>query len=149
MTAAFHLRPYRAEDEDAAISLWQETWQCAYPSIDFTARLTWWRARWRTELVPHATILVAEQSGALAGFVTVDPTGYLDQLVVSPAQWGSGLGDMLLDRAKRLANGGITLLVNADNARAIRFYQRNGFVAAGGDVNPTSGKPVLKMKWKA
>jgi putative acetyltransferase len=38
-------------------------------------------------------------------------------------------------------------LVNSDNARAIRFYARNGFVHAGEDVNPTSGRPVLRMQW--
>ncbi|MDU2928262.1 MAG: GNAT family N-acetyltransferase, partial [Bradyrhizobium sp.] len=43
--------------------------------------------------------------------------------------------------------GGITLLVNTDNARAIRFYKRSGFVEAGADVNPTSGRPVLRMAW--
>ena len=32
--------------------------------------------------------------------------------------------------------------------RAIRFYERNGFVHAGEDVNPTSGRPVLRMAWK-
>jgi putative acetyltransferase len=42
----------------------------------------------------------------------------------------------------------VSLLVNTDNARAIRFYQRNGFVDAGGDVNPISGRPVLRMEWK-
>ena len=50
----FQLRPYRAEDEDAAIALWLETWQLAYPSIDFDARVGWWRERWRNELVPNA-----------------------------------------------------------------------------------------------
>src|SRR5688500_20243416 len=83
MSAPFQLRPYRAEDEDAAIALWLETWQLAYPSIDFAARLTWWRQRWRSELVPNAAIVVAEQAGALIGFVTIDPEGYLDQLVRS------------------------------------------------------------------
>jgi putative acetyltransferase len=39
-------------------------------------------------------------------------------------------------------------LVNEDNARAIRFYERNGFTHAGKDVNPTSGRPVLKMVWR-
>jgi putative acetyltransferase len=38
-------------------------------------------------------------------------------------------------------------LVNTDNARAIRFYRRNGFAFAGEDVNPTSGRPVLRMQW--
>ncbi|HXO69878.1 MAG TPA: GNAT family N-acetyltransferase, partial [Bradyrhizobium sp.] len=34
MTRTFTLRPYRVDDEDAAITLWQRTWQEAYPSID-------------------------------------------------------------------------------------------------------------------
>jgi putative acetyltransferase len=143
----FRLRPYRADDEDAAIALWQVTWQQAYPSIDFAARVAWWRERWRSELVPNAAIVVAEQAGALTGFVTIDAKGYLDQLVVSPDHWGSDLATTLVDEAKRLSPGGITLLVNKDNARAIRFYERNGFVHAGEDVNPTSGRPVLKMSW--
>jgi putative acetyltransferase len=147
MSAPFHLRPYRAEDEDAAIALWLETWQQAYPSIDFAARVPWWRERWRSELVPN-TIMVAEQAEALIGFVTIDTTGYLDQLVVAPDHWGSALATALLDEAKRLSPHGITLKVNTDNARAIRFYQRNGFVDAGDDVNPTSGRPVKRMEWK-
>jgi putative acetyltransferase len=147
MSARFRLRPYRPSDEDAAIVLWQETWQQAYPAIDFAARVTWWRERWRTELVPNAKIVVAEQSGKLSGFVTIDASGYLDQLVVSPAQWSSDLATALMDEAKRLSPSRITLLVNLDNARAIRFYERNGFFHAGNDVNPTSGRPVLKMAW--
>ena len=148
MSAPFQLRRYRAEDEDAAIALWQQTWQQAYPEIDFAARVTWWRERWRDELVPNAAIMVAEQAGALIGFVTIDASGYLDQLVVAPDRWGSKLADALVNEAKRLSPDRITLKVNTDNARAIRFYQRNGFAHAGEDVNPTSGRPVLRMEWK-
>jgi putative acetyltransferase len=144
----FHLRLYRAEDEDALIALWQRSWQQAYPSIDFAARVKWWRERWRGELVPKAAIIVAEQDGAPVGFVTIDASGYLDQLVVAPDHWGSELATTLVDEAKRRSPDRITLLVNKDNARAIRFYERNGFVHAGEDVNPTSGRPVRKMEWK-
>ena len=98
---AYQLRPYAAADEDAAIALWRDTWQQAYPSIDFAARVNWWRERWRKELVPNANIIVAEQAGALIGFVTIDATGYLDQLVVGPEHWGSELGTALVDEAKR------------------------------------------------
>jgi putative acetyltransferase len=148
MSTPFQLRPYRDDDEDAAIALWQQTWQQAYPAIDFAARVPWWRERWRGELVPNAAIIVAERAGALIGFVTIDLKGYLDQLVVGPDHWGSALGNALVDEAKRLSPDHISLLVNTDNARAIRFYERNGFVQAGGDVNPTSGRPVLRMEWK-
>ena len=148
MTAPFQLRAYHTSDEDAAIALWLETWRRAYPEIDFNARVAWWRERWRNELVPNAAIIVAEQSGGLIGFVTIDTSGYLDQLVVAPDHWGSSLGNLLVDEAKRLSPDRITLLVNTDNNRAIRFYERNGFVRAGSDVNPTSGRPVLRMEWK-
>src|SRR6476660_1128396 len=106
--APFHLRPYRAEDEDAAIALWQQTWQRAYPAIDFAARVPWWRERWRDELVPKAAIIVAEQAGALVGFVTIDAKGYLDQLVVAPDHWGSELAKGLVNEAKRLSPDRIT-----------------------------------------
>ena len=148
MTETFQLRPYRDADEDAAIALWLETWRLAYPSIDFDARVDWWRARWRNELVPNAAIVVGEQAGALVGFVTIDPSGYLDQLVVAPDHWGSKLATELVDEAKRRSPDGVTLKVNADNARAIRFYERNGFVHVGEDVNPGSKRLVLKMAWK-
>ncbi|THD68478.1 MAG: GNAT family N-acetyltransferase [Bradyrhizobium sp.] len=148
MSAPFQLRPYRAGDEDAAIALWLATWRQAYPDIDFNARLAWWRERWRNELVPNANIIVAERAGTLTGFVTIDRSGYLDQLVVAPNCWGSRLGSALLDEAKRLSPGRITLMVNTDNVRAIGFYERNGFIHAGEDVNPTSGRPVLRMAWK-
>ena len=148
MTAAFTLRPYRVADEDATIALWQRTWQQAYPSIDFAKRVDWWRARWRNELVPNATVIVAEQDGQIAGFVTIDASGYLDQLVVAPERWGSPLATALVDAAKQRSPSGVTLLVNKDNARAIRFYLRSGFVESGEDVNPTSGRPVQRMAWR-
>jgi putative acetyltransferase len=148
MTSPSTLRPYQPSDEDAAIALWQSSWQEAYPGIDFAARVAWWRQRWRSELVANAAIVVAEQAGELTGFVTIDATGYLDQLVVTPAQWGSELATRLVDEAKRRSPERITLLVNQDNARAIRFYERCGFVHAGEDVNPISGRPVLRMEWR-
>ena len=148
LSDALHLRAYRPADEDAAIALWLDTWQHAYPAIDFAARVPWWRERWRSELVLKAAIIVAEQDGIPVGFVTIDASGYLDQLVVVPDRWGSELATMLVDEAKRRSPDRITLLVNTDNARAIRFYERNGFAHAGEDVNPNSGRPVLKMEWK-
>ena len=144
------LRPYSAADEDAAIELWRRTWAQHYPHLDFNARVDWWRARWRNELVPVATIVLAETDGTLAGFVTVDPKSkYLDQIVVAPEQWGSGTALALLDEAKRISPNGLDLLVNKDNARAIRFYEKHGFVFAGEDKNPVSGKPVNRMTWRA
>jgi putative acetyltransferase len=145
----FVLRPYTPEDEAAAIELWRRTWTETYPDIDFDARVDWWRQRWRDELLPVSTVVVATREGALVGFVTVDPkTAYLDQIVVAPEAWRSGIAEALLERARQLSPSGLALHVNKDNARAIRFYEKHGFVIQGDDVNPKSGRPIYKMSWR-
>jgi putative acetyltransferase len=149
MTARLTLRPYTSDDEDATIAMWQRTWQQHYPHIDFAKRVDWWRARWRNELVPSATISVAQSQGQIVGFVTVDPqTGYLDQIVVAPDVWGSDVATMLMAEARRISPTGLDLKVNADNTRAIRFYEKQGFVDAGETVNEISGAAVRMMRWR-
>jgi putative acetyltransferase len=146
----FTLRPYQSPDEDAAIALWLKTWQATYPQFDFAARLDWWRARWRSELMAAAKIMIAQDdAAAMIGFVTVDPASrYLDQLVVAPEFWGAGVGNALIADAKRLSPAGLELDVNTDNTRAIGFYERNGFVITGGGTNAFSGRPVHRMSWR-
>ncbi len=146
---AISLRPYHPRDEDASVALWLRTWQATYPQIDFAKRLDWWRTRWRDELAPTAEIVVAEAAGDMIGFVTVDPrTLYLDQIVVAPESWSSGVGATLIAKAKQISPAGLDLDVNTDNDRAIRFYEREGFLVAGAGVNAISGKPVHRMSWR-
>jgi putative acetyltransferase len=143
------LRPYAAEDEETTIELWRRAWQIAYPAIDFAARVDWWRQRWRAELVPTAKITVAEADGQIVGFVTVDPaTLDLDQIVVAPDAWGMGIASLLIAEAKRISPRGLDLHVNKDNGRAIRFYEKHGFVISGEALNWRSGAPVHKMSWR-
>ena len=149
MSAGFALRAYAARDQDASVALWLRTWQAAYPELNFAERLDWWRERWRTELLPAAEVMIAEAEGDIIGFVTIDPrTLYLDQIVVAPEHWGAGVGAALLEEAKRLSPRGLDLDVNTDNARAIRFYAKCGFVITGAGKNPISGKPVHRMSWR-
>ncbi|MCB0137956.1 MAG: GNAT family N-acetyltransferase [Caldilineaceae bacterium] len=143
------LRPYSDADEDAAIELWRRTWAHHFPHIDFNARVAWWRERWKQELIPVAHVVIAEANNTLAGFVTCAPEiRYLDQLVVAPEYWGSSVAPALLDEAKRLSPDGLDLLVNKDNNRAIRFYEKHGFQYIGDDKNPVSGLAVNRMRWE-
>jgi len=83
------------------------------------------------------------------GFVTVDrATRYLDQIVVAPEHWGSGSAALLVAEAKSVSPSGLDLDVNTDNHRAIRFYEKQGFVISGAGTNPISGKPVHRMRWQ-
>ncbi|HTZ00984.1 MAG TPA: GNAT family N-acetyltransferase [Xanthobacteraceae bacterium] len=147
---ACHLRPYAPADEDAAIALWLVTWQATYPQFDFAGRLDWWRAHWR-RLAQAAKIVVAADAGeAMIGFVTIEPhTHYLDQLVVAPDHWGKAVAAALMTEAKRLCADFIDLDVNTDNARALGFYKKQGFVVTGNGINEFSGRPIFHMRWRA
>ena len=148
--ALIKLRPYQTMEIDAALALWQRAWQLAYPQIDFSKRVDWFRDHWST-LVLDSKIVVAEFSNGsrLAGFVVVSPrTGYLDQIVVAPEAQRMGVGKALIDAAKQIGREGLYLHVNKDNTRALAFYQTSGFTVAGEDVNRRSGAPVYMMTWR-
>ncbi|MCC6947767.1 MAG: GNAT family N-acetyltransferase [Bradyrhizobiaceae bacterium] len=149
MLHALRLRPYRPEDFEDTVDLWMRAWQMAMPEITFAKRLEWWRNRWQNDLVPNNTITIAELGDRPEGFIVINPnSGWLDQLAVEPVLWGHGVADKLIEEAKRIAPFGIRLDVNQTNARAIRFYERTGFVRAGEGVNPYSGKPTFLYEWK-
>lgn len=149
MPSTLTLRRFKPADEAAVIELWRTTWQKAYPHLDFNSRVEWWRQRWEHEIIPHATVIVADFDGELIGFVTVDRRkGYLEQIVVASKAWGSQLGSALIAEAKKLSPSALYLHVNQDNKRAIRFYEKHGFVIVSEDVNRNSGLPVFSMIWK-
>ena len=149
MRGKIRLRPYESVDFDDSVALWMRAWQKALPEIAFAKRVEWWRHRWQHELVPNNTIVVAEIGNKPEGFIVIDPkTGWLDQLAVEPVLWGHGIADALIEEAKRLSPSGVRLDVNQANARAIRFYERSGFVRAGSGVNKNSGAATYLYEWK-
>lgn len=137
-----------AADRAALIDLWVLAWQAALPEIDFDARRPWLAAHLDALLLSGARIIVAENGGASAGFVTVDPVRrHLDQLAVRPDHQGAGVADRLMEAAKALSPDGLALDVNVANARARRFYARHGFAEVSTGTNPLSGLPTLSLLW--
>jgi putative acetyltransferase len=145
------LRRFADADLSALIDVWAAAWSATGLPIDFEARRAWIDDRLRALRADGAEIVVGlDASDKPAGFVTIDPSsGYLDQLCVAPAERGSGLASALLDQAKSRSPGLVQLDVNEANARARRFYEREGFSIAGRGVSPHSGLPTLKMLWRA
>src|SRR5262249_39451744 len=89
---------------------------------------------------------VAEADGRMLGFFTVDPRTFdIDQTVVAPEAWGLGVAAALIAEAKRISPAGPDLPVNKDNARAIRFFEKQGFVISGEALNWRAGARVHRM----
>ncbi|HSI39487.1 MAG TPA: GNAT family N-acetyltransferase [Xanthobacteraceae bacterium] len=144
------LRLAAPTDRPFLLDLWVAGWQATLPDIDFAARRAWFAAHLDTleEAGAETWVALGDTKGAPLGFVTVSPhTGYIDQLALAPASWGSGVAAVLLAQARLRAPGRLALHVNTDNPRAVRFYEREGFRRAGEAVNPRSGLPIYLYEW--
>ncbi len=141
-------RELRPEDLPAIGDLWVAAWRQTLPQIDFEARRAWLEGHLAALAAEGAYILVSPIEGPPNGFITVNPvTGYIDQVAIAVESWGTGLGATLLDEARRFPPARLELLVNRDNPRAIRFYEKYGFAKAGESISPLSGLPLWRMVW--
>ena len=85
-----------------------------------------------TAIQPHTTLAVLD--GTVVGFVAV-AGDEIDQLFVDAAARGVGIADILLrageEQIAAAGHAGAWLAVVATNARARRFYERQGWVDRG------------------
>jgi putative acetyltransferase len=149
-SAAPRLRRRVDADLPRMLDLWVASWRAAYPEIDFDARRPWLTKQIATLEQGGAVTLCVFHDDALAGFVIIHPeTGWLDQICVGVAYKGDGCAEALMAAARAISPGVVRLDVNADNLRAIRFYERGGFVRIGRGENTLSGRATIQMEWRA
>jgi diamine N-acetyltransferase len=145
------IRPARSTDVPALSALAKQTWSYAFgQSIDPREEAIELEEKRSEAYFRRAfgeeTILVAEQNGALVGYVQFGDVGIpevdvepgdqeLQRLYVETEIHGKGVGRELMDAAlrhSRLANASrIYLQVWERNEPAIRLYESLGFRAAG------------------
>ena len=138
----------RGTDIDALAALWTASWQAVMPSIDFAARRDWFCGYVTTLEAQGAETICAFDGARLLGFMLLNrQRGILEQIAVRPEFFGAGIGLRLVDAAKGLCPNGLALDVNADNPRALRFYEKAGFERRQAGVNPRSGLKTWRMHW--
>ncbi len=142
---ALRFRALEEADFPALLDLWAASWAEVY--ADFQADRIWFESHVRAEMTKGALCRLGEDEG-LAGFLLIFPaTGYIEHICVAASRKGQGVGLELLEEARRLSPGGLELTVRAANARAIRFYEREGFVRVGESASPFSGLPTYRY-WR-
>lgn len=143
---AMQIAPASHEDLEAVARVHVLSWQGAYADVlppAYLASLSVERraSGWRQVLAQGTSeLLVARQGDEIAGFVSCGRsrdqdaaagTGEIWAIYVAPRHWSTGVGKALwLAARERLAAMGcstVTLWVLAGNARAIAFYQAQGF----------------------
>ncbi len=138
----------RGDDMTALADLWIASWNAVMPGIDFAARRSWFLSYLRDIELKGRETICAFDGHTMLGFILLDcEHGVLEQIAISPELFGSGVASLLLDEAKRRCASGLSLEVNADNPRALRFYEKSGFERREPGVNPTSGLQTWLMRW--
>ena len=111
----------------------------------------------------HFHCIVAEQDGAIVGQITVVPAaragnpvddpalGHVRNLFVDRSQWGSGLAARLheaaVSAARELGFAELRLFVAEGQARARRFYEREGWRPAGDPYDdPVPGLRMIEYR---
>lgn len=130
------LRPLRLDDLDALLPLQEEGAVAAldhiFPQETHPFPRTEVRARWVHELAdPAIRSFAAEEDGVLVGFAATRGSE-LFHLGTARSTWGSGLAGRVHDELVATIAAGhdvAWLRVFEDNRRAIRFYERRGWVA--------------------
>jgi predicted cupin superfamily sugar epimerase/ribosomal protein S18 acetylase RimI-like enzyme len=130
------IRPATADDAAAVARVWESGWRDGHlghvPESLVRARTPEsFRARAAERVADTA---VAEVDGEVAGFVMV-VGDEVDQVYVGAGHRGTGVAGLLLAEAERLVAAGghaqAWLAVATGNARARRFYQRQGWTDDG------------------
>ncbi|MBL0747616.1 GNAT family N-acetyltransferase [Nocardioides baculatus] len=131
------IRPAGAADMAAVADLWHEGWHdghAGHVPDGLTAARTLAAFHERTPTRVADTAVAVSDAGELLGFVMV-VGDEVEQVFVARAARGTDLAARLLDEAERaVAAGGHSsawLAVVAGNARARRFYERQGWVDEG------------------
>jgi ribosomal protein S18 acetylase RimI-like enzyme len=133
------LRPALPADALEVARVHVRAWQVGYRGLLPAAYLDGLRAedraaRYTFDRTDGPRTTVAIDAGALVGFATIHGAE-LCALHVDPAAWGRGVGHALIAKARAdLAAAGTAeahVWVLVGNARAERFYQRDGWTTDG------------------
>lgn len=151
MKDSLQIREATIADVAAITEVHLDAWKSAYrhifsaealESLDFDDR----KRRWEEVLtVAGSTTLLAESKGEILGFINFGsvrederplknrPVGEIMAIYVSPHRWDQGVGYRLavsaLDQLEKAGMAEVVLWVLAENDRAIRFYERVGFIS--------------------
>jgi len=142
------IRRAQHDDADAITDVFLASFAATYqfPLAHTNEQVRQWIA---DTLVPTEEVWVATVRDEVVALMALSAE-MIDQLYVSPAWKGRGIGSRLIELAKSRRPGGLDLYTFQVNAVARRFYERHGFVevARGDGSGNEEGQPDLRYAWR-
>ena len=108
----------------------------------------YWKSNYELvkEMLSQSEVYVFEADKMIQGFVGLNDE-YIEGIFVSDEMQSCGIGKLLLDYIKD-KKVSLRLNVYQKNARAISFYQREGFIIEGEGLDEATGEKEYTMLWK-
>ena len=138
------IRELRKADINKVAEIWLNTNIKAHDFIP----AQYWKSNFELvkELLLQATVYVYEDNQEIQGFIGLNDE-YIEGIFVSDEMQSCGIGKLLLDYIK---NKKVRLRLNVyqKNARAISFYQREGFDIQCEGFDDDTGEKEYTMLWQ-
>ncbi|MFW7267497.1 N-acetyltransferase family protein [Gluconacetobacter sp. Hr-1-5] len=142
------VRGLRRADIDTVARLWRESALSTGIEAEIVSDVAEYRERLEAEWKRAWRVHVACDDSGIAGFLAFEPAAsWLRQLFVAPARQGVGIGNILLDVAKREMPEGFWLRTSAANVAARRFYERKGLRYIGEFPHDTLPVAIVRYQW--
>lgn len=108
----------------------------------------YWKSNYEPvkEMLLQAEVYVYESNGEIQGFIGLNGE-YIEGIFVCDKLQSQGIGKLLLDFIKERRMG-LSLNVYDKNARAIHFYQREGFEIQDEGIDEATGEKDYVMIWQ-
>jgi ribosomal protein S18 acetylase RimI-like enzyme len=145
------IRKYQDEDFDVVTRFWFDASEVAMPGLAARLGHTLEGAReyFRNTVVQEGGLWVYELNGIPVGFIVIIGD-FIDRLYIDPAYHRRGIGQTLLDYARRLSPQHLWLYTHVANTNARAFYEKNGFVAERFGISPApESEPDVEYHWRA
>lgn len=134
-----------AKELDEVVDIWLKVSKTAHHFIDFSYWLLHVEAM-RDVYIPHSeTWLYKDQNNQVLGFMSLVDSR-LASIFVNPDVQGSGIGSILLEKAKELKNE-LALTVYVRNTRAVHFYKKHNFTIKDTGVDENTNEEEYHMVW--
>ena len=138
------IRELRKADINKVADIWLDTNIKSHYFIS----AQYWKSNFELvkKLLLQATVYVYEDKQEIQGFIGLSDE-YIEGVFVSAEMQSQGIGKILLNYVKEKRN---TLLLNVyqKNARAISFYQREGFEIRHNGIDEATGERDYVMAWQ-
>ena len=141
------IRMFTPADEDAVIRIWLEASKQAHDFVE----PGFWEKREdevRRQHLPQSEVWVYDDNltGEVVGFTSLQGN-FVTALFVEPERQGEGIGFQLMEKIKK-THREIELNVFKENKPSVAFYERQGFSAVGEGIDPTTGHPEWRMRFR-